>query len=100
MADIVSVNDPHRECANWSRLLIKPIFLNDGKVLITLKDAAERILELPAVPSSRVAALRIIEAAVNGGDMPSTQAAVRLALLKHLQNLPSRSYLIANDAIA
>jgi hypothetical protein len=39
-----------RQSANWSRLLIKPIRLRDGTVLFTLKDAAERILEMPAAP--------------------------------------------------
>jgi hypothetical protein len=50
--------------------------------LHTLKDAAERILQLPDLPSTRVAAQRIIEAATMGGDMISTHASVRLALLK------------------
>ncbi len=68
--------------AAWSRLLIKPIRLHDGTVLFTLKDAAERILETPASPSTRVAAERIIDAALRGGDMASTHVAVRLALLK------------------
>jgi hypothetical protein len=70
-----------RQSANWSRLLIKPIRLRDGTVLFTLKDAAERILEMPAAPSSRVAAERIIAAALHEGDMSSTDAALRLALL-------------------
>jgi len=67
---------------DWSRQLIRPIELVDGTVLHTLKDAAERILELPDLPSTRVAAVRIIEAATKGGDMFSTHVAVRLALLK------------------
>jgi hypothetical protein len=67
---------------DWSRQLIRPIELADGTVLHTLKDAAERILQLPDLPSTRVAAQRIIEAATMGGDMISTHAAVRLALLK------------------
>ena len=66
----------------WSRLFVSPIRLDDGTVLFTLKDAAERILDAPAAPSSRVAAQRIIDAALRGGDMASTSAAVRLALLK------------------
>ena len=68
--------------AAWYRLLIRPIRLPDGTVLFTLKDAAERILDLPASPSTRVAAERIIDAALRGGDMASTHAALRLALLK------------------
>ena len=68
--------------AAWSRLLIRPIRLHDGTLLFTLKDAAERILEMPASPSTRVAAERIINAALRGGDMASTHAALRLALLK------------------
>ena len=66
----------------WSRLFVSPIRLNDGTVLFTLKDAAQRILDAPAAPSSRVAAQRIIDAALRGGDMASTHSAVRLALLK------------------
>lgn len=67
---------------NWSRLLIRPIRLRDGTVLFTLRDAAEKILELPASPSARVAAARIIEAATRDRDMASTHAAIRMALLK------------------
>jgi len=66
--------------ANWSRLFMRPIRLDDGAVLFTLKDAAERILNLPSVPSSRIAAELIIDAALWNGDMSSTRAAVRLAL--------------------
>jgi hypothetical protein len=36
---------------------------------------------MPAAPSSRVAAERIIAAALHEGDMSSTDAALRLALL-------------------
>lgn len=72
-----------RKSANWSRLFASPIRLRDGAVLFTLKDAADRILKAPASPSCRVAAQRIIDAALRGGDMASAQAAVRLALLKH-----------------
>jgi hypothetical protein len=67
---------------DWSRQLIQPIHLSDGTVLKTLGDAANRIVKLPASPSARVAAERIIEAATKGGDMFSTHAAIRLALLK------------------
>ena len=70
----------NRQRANWSRLLLRPIHLRDGKVLLTLKDAAERILELPPAPVCRVAAERIIASALHNGDMVATQAAVRLAL--------------------
>lgn len=66
----------------WSRLFVSPIRLTDGTILFTLKDAAQRVLDAPASPSSRVAAQRIIDAALRGGDMASTHAAVRLALLK------------------
>lgn len=79
--DVLRDNRRHATAA-WSRLLLRPIRLRDGTVLFTLKDAAERILAAPASPSARVAAERIIEAALRGGDMASTQAAVRLALLK------------------
>ena len=72
----------HPKDPAWSRLFVSPIRLDDGTVLFTLKDAAQRILDAPAAPSSRVAAQRIIDAALRDGDMASTQAAVRLALLK------------------
>ena len=71
-----------RERANWSRLLMPPMQLGDGTILFTLKDAAERVVALPPAPSSRVAASRIIEAALHGGDMAATRAALRMALLK------------------
>ena len=71
-------------------MFVRPIRLNDGTVLFTLKDAAERILELPAAPSSRVAAQRIMDAALREGDMAPAQAAVRLALLKATGNRVNR----------
>lgn len=70
-----------REVAEWKRLLTSPIRLNDGSVLFTLEDAAKRILNSPATPSTRVAASRIIEAALHNGDIGSAQAAIKLALL-------------------
>jgi hypothetical protein len=79
-----------RKAVNWSRLFPIPIRLQDGAVLFTLKDAAERILETPASPSCRVAAQRIIDAALRNGDMASTRAAVRLALLKDTGESGSR----------
>lgn len=68
--------------ANWSKLLLRPIRLDDGTVLQTLEDAAVRILDLPPAPSSRVAAQRIIDSALDEGDMIATEVAIRLALLK------------------
>lgn len=68
--------------ADWSRQLISPIPLPDGRILCTLRDAAECILEVPVTPSARVAAERIIEAALNGGNMFAAHASIRLALLK------------------
>ena len=67
---------------DWSRQLIMPIHLTDGTVLRTLGDAADRIVHLPPSPSAQVAAERIIEAATEDGDIFSTHAAIRLALLK------------------
>ncbi len=66
--------------ADWSRLLISPIPLPNGALLRNLKDAAYCMLELPSTPASRAAAERIIEAALNGGNMFATHAAIRLAL--------------------
>ncbi len=71
---------------DWSRLLIRPLYLRDGSVLLTLKDAAEKVLELPPAPSSRVAAKLIIEAATQDGDLGSAHVALRLALMKNLSN--------------
>ena len=68
--------------ANWSKLLLRPIPLANGADLKTLNDAALRILELPPTPSSRLAAKRIIDAALGDGDMIATEIAVRLALGK------------------
>lgn len=67
---------------DWSRQLITPIHLSDGTVLRTLGDAADRVVRLRPTPSAQVAAERIIEAATKGGNMFSTHAAIRLALLK------------------
>lgn len=91
------------KAVNWSRLFAIPIRLQDGGVLFTLKDAAEKILETPASPSCRVAAQKILDAALRGGDMASTQAAVRLALLKNARDHASRvsgSRLQASDQCA
>ena len=68
--------------ANWSKLLLRPIHLDDGTALKTLKDAAVRILELPPAPPSRAAAQKIINSAMGEGDLIATEIAVRLALLQ------------------
>ena len=68
--------------ANWSKLLLRPIHLDDGTALKTLKDAAVRILELPPAPPSRAAAQKIIDSAMGEGDLIATEIAVRLALLQ------------------
>ena len=67
---------------DWSRLLIGPIPLPEGRALRTLRDAAVCILNIPDTPSSRVAAERIIEAALHGGNMFSAHAAIRLAVFQ------------------
>jgi hypothetical protein len=71
-----------RQRANWSRLLLRPVQLPDGTVLFTLKDAAKHVLDLPPTPSSRMAAQRIIDAALHDGDMIATEVAVRVAAMK------------------
>lgn len=68
--------------ADWSRLLIGPIPLPDGRALRNLRDAAECVLRIPETPASRVAAERIIDAALNGGNMFAAHAAIRLAVFK------------------
>ena len=67
---------------DWSRPLVSPILLSDGRVLRNLQDAAECLLEIPPTASARVAAERIIETATTGGNMFAAHAAIRLALLK------------------
>jgi hypothetical protein len=71
-----------RQITNWSRLLPRPMRMNDGTVLFTLKDAAERILSVPASASSRAAAEQIIKAALHDGDIAIAQATIKLALFK------------------
>ena len=71
-----------RQRAKWSRLLLRPVKLPDGTVLLTLKDAAKQVLALPPAPVSRLAAQRLIDAALHDGDMIATEVAVRLAVLK------------------
>jgi hypothetical protein len=66
---------------DWSRQLIRPIYLPNGRILRNLRDAAECILERAPSPSAKVAAAKIIEVARNRGDMVTTHAAIRLALL-------------------
>jgi len=70
--------------ADWSRQLIGPIPLPNGMALRNLKDAAECILAMPETPASREAAERIIDAALNGGNMFSANASIRLAVFKAL----------------
>lgn len=72
--------------ADWSRQLIGPIPLPNGSSLRSLKDAAECILAIPETPASRVAAERIIEAALNGGNMFAAHASIRLAVFKAAQS--------------
>lgn len=68
--------------ADWSRQLVGPIPLPDGRALRSLKDAAEWVLRIPETPDTRVAAERIIDAALNGGNMFAAHAAIRLAVFK------------------
>jgi hypothetical protein len=72
-----------RKPTNWFRLLPKPIHVNDGTVLFTLKDAAEKLLAVPASPLSRAAAQQIIDAALDGGDIEVVRATMRHVLFKH-----------------
>ena len=72
--------------ANWSRQLISPIPLPNGRALRNLWDAAHCILAIPETPTSRDAAERIIDAALNGGNMFSADACIRLAIFKALRS--------------
>ena len=76
----IARRDRRPAAPNWSRLFASPIRLHDGTVLFTLKDAAQRILDVRPAPSSRVAAERIIEAALYGGNMDAARVAIRHAL--------------------
>jgi hypothetical protein len=64
--------------ADWSRQLIRSIYLPNGRILRTLKDAAECILERAPTPSAKFAAAKIIEVARNHGNLVTTHAAIRL----------------------
>ena len=68
--------------ANWSRQLISPIPLPNGRALRDLRDAADCMLAIPETPASREAAERIIDAALNGGNMFSAHASIRLAVFR------------------
>ena len=73
--------------ANWSRRFVNPIYLKDGTVLRTLKQAAVRLLKSPKDAATQAAAERIMEAAQNQGDIMLTEAAVRLALFQHVDKM-------------
>ncbi len=79
--DRQEVEATNQSSPDWSRQLIRPIYLPNGRILRNLRDAAECILERAPSPSAKVAAAKIIEVARNRGDVVTTHAAIRLALL-------------------
>ena len=69
--------------ANWRRKFPNPIELADGTALVTLRDAANWIIDNE--PSgSETAIERLIDAAEKGGSVETAEAAVRYALFTKL----------------
>ena len=69
--------------ANWRRKLSKPISLADGAVIVTLRDAANWIIEHQP-PGSETAIDRLIDAAEKDGSVDTAEAAVRHALFTQI----------------
>jgi hypothetical protein len=68
----------------WSRRFPSPIYLADGSVLRTLKDAANYIIKHKP-PTAEIAAIpRLMEAAEQGASLETAEAAVRIALFHKL----------------
>ena len=69
--------------ANWRRKLPNPIYLVDGTILVTLRDAANWIIDHQ--PSgSETAIERLIDAAEKGGSVETAEAAVQDALIRKI----------------
>jgi hypothetical protein len=68
----------------WSRTFADPIILQDGRKLITLRDAGEFITRLPkakhARPEWRLAAAMLMQAAEDGAPVMLAEIAMRRAL--------------------
>lgn len=69
--------------ANWRQRFIRPIRLGDGTELLTLRDAANWIIQNKP-PNSAIAIERLMEAAERGGSLEAAETAVRLALFAQL----------------
>ena len=68
----------------WSRIFAAPIILQDGRKLLTLRDAGEFITRLPkskhARPEWRLAAAMLMQAAEDGAPVMLAEIAMRRAL--------------------
>lgn len=69
--------------ANWHRKFPKPIYLVDGTVLVTLRDAANWIIDHQQ-SGSEMAIERLFDAAEKGGSVETADAAVRHALVTEI----------------
>jgi hypothetical protein len=68
----------------WSRKFDEPIPVPDGRKLITLRDAADYIMDLPAETSS-LPDWRLAMEALSRASESGTTTLARLAFLKALQ---------------
>jgi hypothetical protein len=68
----------------WSRTFADPIILQDGRKLLTLRDAGEFITRLPKAkhnrPEWRLAAAMLMQAAEDGAPVVLAEIAMRRAL--------------------
>jgi hypothetical protein len=68
----------------WSRTFADPIILQDGRKLLTLRDAGEFIARLPKTkhnqPEWRLAAAMLMQAADDGAPVMLAEIAMRRAL--------------------
>jgi len=68
----------------WSRKFAEPIILQDGRKLLTLRDAGKFIMRLPKAkhnrPEWRLAAAMLMQAAEDGAPVMLAEIAMRRAL--------------------
>lgn len=74
-----------RQVTGWSRRFEDPIRLPDGRELVTLQDAADYVIGLPARVSAeehwQIAMRHLIWCADEGGIMMTADIAMRLSLI-------------------
>jgi hypothetical protein len=84
---VLSATTPTFSCCampeGWSRTFADPIILQDGRKLLTLRDAGEFITRLPktkhARPEWRLAAAMLMQAAEDGAPVMLAEIAMRRA---------------------